>query len=53
LQLVYLESVYGRNEASKKESKIKRMKHSEKCLLVSSDLNEIRNALWEDKITGA
>jgi putative endonuclease len=43
LQLVYLESRYDRNTAAKKELKIKRMKRSEKYLLILSDLNEIRD----------
>ncbi len=43
LQLIYLESGYDRNTAVKKELKIKRMKRSEKCLLILSDLNEIRD----------
>jgi putative endonuclease len=44
LQLIYLESGHDRNTAVKKELKIKRMKHSEKSLLVLSDMNEIRDA---------
>jgi len=41
LQVIYLESGYDRNTAVKKELKIKRMKHAEKCLLALSDMNEM------------
>jgi putative endonuclease len=44
LKLIYLESGRDRNTAVKKELKIKGMKRSEKCLLVLSDMNEIRDA---------
>ena len=48
LQLIYLESGHDRNTAVKKEIRIKRMKRSEKCLLVLSDMNEIRDGGTED-----
>ncbi|MFZ3115050.1 MAG: GIY-YIG nuclease family protein [Syntrophales bacterium] len=42
LKLIYLESGYDRSAATKKELEIKRLKHSEKCLLILSDMNELK-----------
>ena len=41
-RLLYLESGHSRSSAGKREVEIKGMKRTEKCLLISSDRNEIK-----------
>ena len=41
-RLLYLESGHSRSSAGKREVEIKGMKRTEKCLLISSNRNEIK-----------
>jgi putative endonuclease len=45
VQLIYLESGHDLSTAIRKEASIKKMKRSKKCLLISSNTNEITPAM--------
>ncbi len=45
VQLIYLESGHNLSTAIRKEASIKKMKRIKKCVLISSDTNEIKNVL--------
>lgn len=49
VKVVYAEGGHGHSSASKREFAIKHLKHAEKLLLISSDVNKIREYLLIDR----
>jgi putative endonuclease len=45
VQLIYLESGHNLSTAIRKEASIKRMKRRNKCVLISSDANQMKDAI--------
>ena len=51
VQVIYLESGHNLSTAMKQEANIKKMERSKKCLLISSDTNEITDPKFGRQVT--